>query len=494
MEEQLSINIPKKEKYTLCILDSKGNPKNFIVFGGTSQPMSEDEIKINLFSNDEDRHSLDLLETKPSFHYSSQQIHIDDSIRTIKKKIIHELGSSNVCYEEIYLFSNIKKKINLLTAYQQITQKYLNKSISRIEKQLQELENISNELDKKTLGQFLLNLKVSKDISDKLEEIKSENFIYEDLLKFITKENEFIISTPIGQKFSKNFNLLFSGNPMDILSGDEEPVYKNNKNNEIYVFENHLLLNYGIFENGIIYVCLAEDVLNYAIDNNIDLNFMIKLYYPLLYKKNINTLDLFIENHQNLILENEKIIKPTTISSFDKINTFYDIYYSRKEELTYIERGINSFDIIIHPNFDISLPLDIIFKQIHSTKEIPFIKYNPGLRRENMFRFYSETIAKNGKKIPFLKKNHIFNISRQTGKNRQISFYIQKNTKKQVVELFIDFEHNGNIRIRSSLSKSISSNDIETIIFNTLNPIIISINEFLEKSGYTIAYFNNLTD
>ena len=43
-EEQLSINIPKKEKYTLCILDSNGNPKNFIVFGGTSQPMNEDEI------------------------------------------------------------------------------------------------------------------------------------------------------------------------------------------------------------------------------------------------------------------------------------------------------------------------------------------------------------------------------------------------------------------------------------------------------------------
>jgi len=211
MEEQLSINIPKKEKYTLCILDSKGNPKNFIVFGGISQPMTEDEIKIHLFSNDEDRQLLDLLETKPSFHYSSQQIHIDDSIRTIKKKIIHELGSSNVCYEEIYLFSNNQKKIKLLNTYQQITQKNINKTTSRIEKQLQELDNIYNELDKRTLGQLLLNLKVPHDIIQKLEEIDSKTVTYEDLLKFMSNEDNYTISIPIGQKFSKNFNLLFSG-------------------------------------------------------------------------------------------------------------------------------------------------------------------------------------------------------------------------------------------------------------------------------------------
>jgi hypothetical protein len=493
-EEVLSINIPKKEKYTLCILDSKGNPKNFIVFGASSQVMDEEEIKISLFSNDEERKILDTIEPQPTFHYSSQQIHIDDSIRTIKKKIIHELGSNNVCYEEIYLFSNIQKKIKILNAYQEITQQSFNKPISRIEKELQEIENIYNEMNKKTLGQFLLNLKVSNDIVEQLENLESNVVTYEDILKFLPKEDEFIISTPIGQKFSKKFNFLFSGNPMDILSSDGELLYKSNKNNEIYVFENHLLLNYGKLDKNIIYVCLAEDVLNYAITNNIDSNFIIKNYYPLLFKKNIISLDLFNENRQNLILQNQTLIKPSTINEFDKINTFYDIYYSRKNELSYIDRGINSFDIIIHPDYDIPLPLDVIFKQVHSTKEMPFIKYNPGLRRENIYRLYSETFAKNGKKIPYLKKNQILNISRQTGKMREISFYIQQNTKKQVVELFIDFQYNGNIRVRSTLSKSISSNDLETIIYNTLNPIIISVNDFLEKSGYNIAFFEILTD
>ena len=53
------------------------------------------------------------------------------------------------------------------------------------------------------------------------------------------------------------------------------------------------------------------------------------------------------------------------------------------------------------------LHLDTIFKYIHATKDIPFIKYNPGFRRENIYRLYSEKISTSGKKIPFLSNNDI---------------------------------------------------------------------------------------
>ena len=71
------------------------------------------------------------------------------------------------------------------------------------------------------------------------------------------------------------------------------------------------------------------------------------------------------------------------------------------------------------------IPLDIIFKQIHATKgsetpyyypSVPFIKYNPGKRRESMFRFYSENISKDGKKIPWLTKKQINAISKENKK------------------------------------------------------------------------------
>ena len=122
--------------YTFCVLDSHGAPKQFIVCGGTNPQMADDEIKLQLFSDDQQRLMLDTIQPLPTFHQSSQQIHPDDSNRTIKKKLIHELGSNNVCYEEIYLFSNHPEKIPLLAAYQQITEKEtakLGKGATRLE-------------------------------------------------------------------------------------------------------------------------------------------------------------------------------------------------------------------------------------------------------------------------------------------------------------------------------------------------------------------------
>ena len=498
--------------YTFCVLDSHGAPKQFIVCGGTNPQMADDEIKLQLFSDDQQRLMLDTIQPLPTFHQSSQQIHPDDSIRTIKKKLIHELGSNNVCYEEIYLFSNHPEKIPLLAAYQQITEKEtakLGKGATRLERQLVELDNISSQLDKRTLGQFLFNVKEKE-----TELVNKESYQYEDLLP-IFHNKESMVSKPLGQRFAKNFQYLFSGNPFDILVGDGEPVFQRTKQNDLYVFENHLLMNYGQglkspttnlvddsrssdkfgeIENNIIYVCLTKNVLDYATEMSITPSYLLDLYFPLIYKQGIINAETFEENHQNLIAQNRDLIKDTTIRLFDTIDAFYNIYNGRTQELPYLDRGIESFDIVLHPDFDVPLPLDIIFKQIHTTKTIPFIKYNPGLRRENMFRLYSEEIAKNGKKIPFLKKSQIFAISKQTGKLRQVSIFIQHETTRQTIDLFMDLEYNGNIRIRGNTLKPISLNDLETILYNAINPILIEINGFMERSGYTVALFDKLTD
>ena len=136
--------------------------------------------------------------------------------------------------------------------------------------------------------------------------------------------------------------------------------------------------------------------------------------------------------------------------------------------------------------------LDIIFKQLHATKGthkpyyypfVPLIKYNPGKRRESIFRFYSESISKDGKKIPWLSKKQINAISKDNKKNNQIVLYVQYLTKKnEKIDLFLDLYENGNIRVRSTLNKPISLELLETVIYNITNPIIIKINKILEKS------------
>ena len=75
--------------------------------------------------------------------------------------------------------------------------------------------------------------------------------------------------------------------------------------------------------------------------------------------------------------------------------------------------GIKLINFVIHPTISFNLPLDIVFKLIHASKTVPFIKFNPGKRREQIFRLYTDRVATNGKKIPILyteygnKKNKI---------------------------------------------------------------------------------------
>jgi hypothetical protein len=313
---------------------------------------------------------------------------------------------------------------------------------------------------------------------------------------------------------------MFSGNPFDVEMQKDDPVpaFQLSKKNELYTFENNLLLNYGDIIDNVIYLCKAGDVMDYAesveysyADGSteekvvIDQSFMIELYFPLLFKEEVLNKDLFLEKQQEFIERNSRLLKPGTFQLYDTVDLFYDIYRSRKSELTYLESGISDFHVIIHPEIDIPLPLDIIFKQIHATKGsgsdnpyypfVPLIKYNPGKRRESMFRFYSETISKDGKKIPWLSKKMINSISKDNRKANQIVIYCRYTTvKKETIDIYVDINADGNIGLRSSLNKPMSLSIIETIIYNVVNPIIIKMNKILERSGYKVKKFTSFHD
>jgi len=489
------IEIPEDQKYVICLLDSQGKPVKYVLFNGNSQPITNDQIKQKLFSDDELKTFNSL--PQPEFHSSSQQIHKDDTIRTIKKKIIHELGKNELCYEEIYLFSQQQQPVDPIKILTQ--QKGL--------------------FTGKLFSQLAINIQMDNTLYSDFKKLNKVSYSYEDLKKYINKESMYKVSVPLGQRFSRSRDLLFSGNPFDVemQKDDPEPAFVVSNENELYTFENQLLLNYGEIINNVIYVCRAGDVCDYAVSAEysyqdgskvekvpIDLSYMIQLYFPLLYKLNINSKDEFNEKQQELISQNNYILKPSTFQLYDTIDLLYNIYNSRKSEIPYSEKGVLSFDIVLHPDIEIALPLDIIFKQIHATKGttepffypfVPLIKYNPGKKRDAIFRFYSESISKDGKKIPWLKKKQISTISRENKKNNQILLYIQYSTlKNEKIDIFLEIESNGNMRVRSILNKPISMNKLENIIYNVTNPIIIKLNKILEKSGYKIKRFNSLKD
>lgn len=433
----------------ICILGSNNTITKVIIFSNTLE-------LDKLFSNVElEKINRD----NPEIKFSTQQIHIDDSIRVIKNKILKEL--SNVSYKELYLFSKISKELPILNIYKSIT------------------KNDEEIFTKQKFRQFAKNINMDE------PENSIDTYTYEDLIELM---GEHLVDIPFGQKFEKEHDYLFVSNPLQLESGDTINT------STLFSFENSLFFNFGSTINNTIYVCFAQDVFENAVQQNIDTTLVSQMYFPFLFKENITNVSTLLEQRQYLLEDTKKNITDDTWKLYETVDMFYDIYNSKKTEFSYFDSGIQSFNITIKTEFVNLLPLDAIFKNIHSTKEIPFIKYNPGFRRENMYRLYSEKLSKNGKKIPYLPSSEILKLSKEIGKSGNISLLIKTIFEGSPIQLYIHFNRDGNVQIQSSLLSPITTTSLNQILLQVLNPIIDNINEFLNKTGYSIRRFATLHD
>jgi len=447
------VTIPLSDIYRIHILDNEGKIKTIYVFSGGARDLQ------TVFSESE----INEINTKAiEVVFSAQQIHKDDSIRIVKKKIIHEIGEQELCYDEIYFFANVLESINPMSLYQLITQN--------------ETRNITHE----HLMQLLINMNINDDIVD-----KKEKYLYEDLLKWIQPRQKYPISIPIGQRFLNEQDYLFASNPfkrVDSLNHDIGSV--DFKNNSLVTFDNQLLLNYGDIHGNNLYLCRTEDVLSFTDSENIDTESVMQTYFPFLYKKSVTSLEEFEENREKLLRENTVLIDKSTLYFFKTVDMFYNVYYGRDDsELPYTNRGIKQFKIKIKSEFKNILPLEVIFKNIHATKTTPLIKYNPGNRRENVYRLFTQKKTRDGKFIPYLSESVITKTSKEIGKRKQISLFIQSPDEQN---FYMDIEFSGDVNIYTELSKPILEEELVVILAKVINPVIDNINVFLQQTGYNI--------
>jgi len=451
--------IPKHEIIKIFRYDSAGKKKEVYVFQGTETAVYE----LNELFSEIELEEIDIYKIKVI--YSKQQIHKDDSIRILKKKLVHELG---LTYDEIYLFSYVQEKINILRLYQEITsyEKY--------------------DFTHAIFLQVLRNLGIQSTIINEFN--RKEVYTYDDLVGFGLHERLLDVPVSVGQKFTRATNYLFSACPFH-LTQDATSLYKMNPENPLVEFENQLLFYFGNFYRNTLYLCSATELFDYALSHHIQEEFISQTYYPLLFNNDITKKSAFMENHAEMLKANTDLVHKKTLKLYDTIDMFYNIYYTKKLEIPYVSRGITYFDIIIHPNSKTIMPLEAIFKNIHATVACPFIKYNPGSRKENIYRLYSVQTNKVGKKIPFLSKNLIMNLSKNTGKSKQLSLFKQCIYDSAAHDFFIDFDYNGDIHLRCELGKAIDKDQVFDFIVQHFNPTIRTMNQFLDKTGYTLDEF-----
>ena len=495
--------------YKVNLLTKENTISSIHVFYGNDYSVGNNKLnelflenpKNELFSNIFDVEELNyIIKNHVNTVFSHQEIHSDDSIAAIKIKIMEEL-SNTFSLEEIYLFAVREEILNPINIYQSLKQKKINApslvSNPTDRKQMSRMITRKIELTKPRLMQFLSNIVNDNTCPEPIHfDLPSKaTYSYDDIASLNLTEKKYLITKALGQKYSLIDNEYpFISNPFAVEHFDE--LIEKYARKSLASLNSNLLMNTGKIYRNNIYLCLAEDVLENIKKKNLSEQIGIKIYYPVLFKDDVFSLNL-LNNKRHLLIEKSlKQVNDSTFDLFSSVDLFYDVYKERKEELNYKSSGIKYIKLVIHPTYDIKIPLDVIFKIVHADKNKPLIKFNPAIRRqENIFRIYTDKIAKDGRKIPFLSKADINSLMKVMGKGKSVSVYIQHQyERKKYIKIFCEFEENGNIQIECEFEQVLNSEQINQIFKTAVNPVVDEVKTYIEKSGYTINIFNSIYD
>ena len=316
-------------------------------------------------------------------------------------------------------------------------------------------------------------------------------------------KTERLVYQPLGQRISAIENdFPYVVNPFNVIEYSE---FLEKYSEELMTTTNKSILvsSENIYKNTI-FLCCAKDVFAYSETTSLTSEITSKLYYPFLFRQNISSSESLLAEHQELIDKTDALLTEQLKKNIDRVQLLYDIFQNKTEELQYTEIGIKSISLEVHPRFALQIPIDIIFKILHATLEHPLIKYNPGKRQEKIYRLYANQISTNGKKIPYLNKPTIIKIIKSIGSERGVHVYIEQGhldhpggttppasmRNKQIV--ICSFNKNGVIHIQTAFNTALSVADTNTVLQSAIKPIMDTVNDYFEQSGYQIAEFNGI--
>jgi hypothetical protein len=386
----------------------------------------------------------------------------------------YSTGIYSLSIDELYLFGKSNKDLDMIKFYQDVT------------------NNEKIPLTKELFFQHVTNISadpyILESTSDLSNPLNKDVFNYDDWMS-VSKSGIRELFVPIGMEFQDTYDFRYPSNPYHNQLWTQPLRYEMSQTNQLLTFNKSILLDYTESTN--IFVCLAKDVYKHANNAHIPTEYFCNLYFPFLQKRGLNTTTKLSTSALEISDETYTQIssKSFTIKN-DIIDTYREIYWTRQDgsDLPYIERGITQYSLTIRANdYSHDIPMDLLFRNLHATPIIPFIKYNPGNRRENMYRLFYKEISTDGRKIPSLDESVVMRLSRETGKGRQISLYIHNDPP-----MYMNINMNSEIEIYGSLTTPLSSNVLDKILISNISPIIDNINIILNTSGYSIRKFDGI--
>ena len=256
--------------------------------------------------------------------YSDQRIHPDDTIETIKRKILLELqtqSSLSLSYDELYLFASVQpfltveRTIRLLTCGHRFP-------LSR-----DRMMTLCQNLKSPHLAEALCDSIGTR--ADKTEYTADE---LSEFLLAVQDSDDLRMDVPLGQGLQYDYPM--PANPFEPVM---DPFLKKAHHDLVITKNKTVLLEYGMIHDNVIHVCVAADVL--AARGGTDDAELIKLYFPYLHEheKGIRSREQLAEHRQTLLDETRPHIDDAFIKHNEAVNLLYNVYAGRQQpdELRY---------------------------------------------------------------------------------------------------------------------------------------------------------------
>ena len=360
------LNVPDSQTYTVHILDEFGKPSTTILFSrGVSTSNHPEHI------------------------VSDIQIHLDDSIHTIKHKILSEMLHNGqlkrkYAYEEMYLFGKSVPKS--ATLHKESTSIKSSSNNSPLLSKDNTSEPVNSSIPSTTSPEY--STTASQGVSESVGRSKSDIFRRDEVsyenqpeVRVLSREDisnddnddyvhiGYKVDTFTRASFENEFDT-DSSDGLDIADGNGNTIrplkaainpYRLRMDTlppkpvNYYVFENSLLLNYPPIHQNELFVCFAENVFEFvhreAASPTIEeanIGYISQTYFPLLREQRIYSLD-------DLVSQKNSLVKKTTarISDYDvtnkRVQLFYDVYNLTNRTIRYIHRGIRKIYFAITP-------------------------------------------------------------------------------------------------------------------------------------------------
>jgi hypothetical protein len=479
-----------------------------------------------------------------------ERIYPDDSIETVKKKFLY-LTRDKVAlsYAELYFFCKQAKSITTQQAYDQITSNgKLELTAVRLQNYLLNIDNHSKCVNENAPDCKMTSAGKGSQYM-KLGSPTDGRYTYTNIANLKLEQHKRIINVALGQSLNiaSVHEYPYAANPFDAFNAD--PFLEIHATELVNTTNKMVLIDYGLFCDNIIYLVSAEDALLYARETELHKDtsssslqqtsgggefrksiyesYIVSLYYPYLSTFQDDTTRTSLEKgsaeaagetdlstihsyntlmlHKPKLFEADKrIINEKFMRQTANIKLLHDIYEKRipEHEHNYIDNGIRGIEFMIHPETPYNQSLDAIFKLIHCSATIPYIKYNQGKKRDNIYKLFISGISRSGRKIPHLSKGDIFRLIKTTARKKSVAIYviyIYKNNEvpdHKAINLQIpvscEFYPNGSIYVKLTAKFSFTTTEIEQIVIATVNPILREIKEHVEQGGFQMNLFSRL--